>query len=144
MTPVQAPQVMSVQLCPGYRKPMIPVAQVEAIQGVGLRGDIHALPDSPRQVLLIELETLTLLHLLPGEVKENLTVSGIELMKLEPGRRLRVGRAATLEITKPCSPCSRMEEIRKGLLKELAGRRGMLARVVGGGIIRAGDLITLV
>lgn len=135
--------VVSLQLCPGHRKPMTFVEEAEALENVGLRNDVHALPDSSRQVLLLESETLSLLGLRPGEIKENITTSGIGLMSLKTRDRLRIGPKAMLEVTKSCSPCSRMEEVRPGLLKELAGRRGMLARVVSGGIVRRGDTITL-
>jgi MOSC domain-containing protein YiiM len=40
-----------------------------------------------------------------------------------------------------CGPCDLMEKIRPGLRKELYGRRGMLCRVIEGGIIRSGDAI---
>ncbi len=46
-----------------------------------------------------------------------------------------------LETTKPCTPCERMDEIRMGLQEQLQGKRGMLARVIRGGEIRAGDEI---
>lgn len=115
---------------------------VEAIAGSGLKGDMHALPGSTRQVLLVELETLNVLKLLPGIIKENITTEGISLMDLELGTRLRIGRAI-LQITKMCKPCYRMDEIREGLQSEIDGRRGMLAQVVEGGTIRLGDPITL-
>ena len=136
--------VASLQLCTGYRKPMQMVEMAEAIENLGLNGDRHALPDSSRQVLLIEKETLDLLRLTPGEVKENITTAGIQLMALSHKVRLKIGENVILEITKPCSPCSRMDEIRKGLINELAGRRGMLARVINGGVIRRGDSIEVV
>jgi len=65
-------------------------------------------------------------------------------MNISPGSRLKIGNTVLLEITKACHPCSRMEEIRPGLLHDLAGRRGMLARVIEGGSIRRGDAIHLV
>lgn len=120
---------------------MVPAGSAELVANLGLRGDVHALPDSSRQVLLIERETLEALGLEPGAVKENITTEGIRLMDLPAKTRIGIGAEAVLEITKPCSPCSRMEEIRTGLLKEIAGRRGMLARVVAGGTIRRGDAV---
>lgn len=135
--------VVSLQLCPGHRKPMTIVKEAEAVEGVGLKNDLHALPDSSRQVLLLESETLAHFGLSPGEVKENITTSGIGLMALTHRARLRIGQHVILEITKACAPCSRMEEIRPGLLRAIAGKRGMLARVVAGGTIRTGDTITL-
>jgi len=73
-------------------------------------------------------------------VKENITTRGLDVRALRPGRRLRIGQAL-VEITVPCEPCRRMEEIRAGLEKEIRGRRGMLCRVVEGGRIRVGDRI---
>lgn len=137
-------KVVALQICPGYRKPMTSLEEVEAVANLGLKNDAHAKADSSRQVLLIEKETLDVLNLQPGEVKENITTSGIELMKLEAGTQLKLGNDVVLELTKPCAPCSRMEEIRAGLLKEIAGKRGMLARVVVGGKICRGDAIQIV
>ena len=136
--------VISLQICPGHRKPMLFVKEAEAIENLGLIKDRHALPDSVRQILLIEKETLNALGLKSGDVKENITVEGIELMSLVSSNRLRMGKDVVLEITKTCSPCSRMEEIRPGLMRELAGRRGILARVVKGGIVHVGDTVQLV
>jgi MOSC domain-containing protein YiiM len=134
-------RIASIQLCPGYRKPMNIVAKAEVVQHLGLKGDVHALPDSSRQILLIEKETLESLDLSPGEVKENITTEGIMLMGLKMNDRLRLGNEVLLEITRSCSPCSRMEDIRPGLLKSIAGKRGMLARVVRGGVVHVGDAI---
>lgn len=131
--------VHSVQICPGHRLPMKIVEKAEALKNSGLQYDRHAQPDSSRQVLLVEKETLDALDLAPGQVKENITTIGISLIDLRPGSRLQIGERVLLEITKPCSPCTRMEEIRPGLLREIAGRRGILARVISGGIIRRGD-----
>jgi len=134
-------RIVSLQLCPGHRKPMQPVERMEAIANLGPKGDRHALPESSRQVLLIEKETLDQLSLRPGEIKENVTTLGLELMKLTRGQRLKLGQSVVLEIAGPCTPCSRMEEISPGLLRASAGRRGMLARVMQGGAIVLGDTI---
>ncbi len=133
--------IVSLQLCPGYRKPMRKVATAAAVENLGLRDDTHAIADSIRQILLIEKETLDMLRLEPGIVKENITTSGIALMKLKHHDRIKIGGEVVLEVSKPCSPCSRMEEIRPGLRLELAGRRGILARVLRGGTITTGDPI---
>lgn len=122
---------------------MVTVPAAVAVANLGLRDDMHAIADSSRQILLMESETLGELGLRPGEVKENITTSGIALMALERGQRLAVGAEVVLEVTKACSPCRRMDEIRPGLLREIAGRRGMLARVIQGGTIDQGNAITL-
>jgi len=137
-------KIYSVQLCPGRKKPMLEVQQAEAVTNFGLKGDRHALADSSRQILLIEKETLDTLRLKPGEVKENITTTGVELMKLTYGDKLRLGNDVMLEMTSACSPCNRMDEIRQGLLREIAGRRGMLARVVHGGIVSRGDSVSVI
>jgi MOSC domain-containing protein YiiM len=136
-------KIISLQICPGYRKPMTSLEEVEVVENFGLMNDAHARANSERQVLLIEKETLDALKLLPGDVKENITTSGIELMKLPAGTKLKLGNDVVLELTKPCAPCSRMEELRPGLLKEIAGRRGMLAHVLAGGKIFRGDAIQI-
>ena len=64
-------------------------------------------------------------------------------MALTTGQRLRLGEAV-LEVTVPCDPCERMDELRPGLRTEIDGRRGMLARVVGSGVVRTGDAVALV
>jgi MOSC domain-containing protein YiiM len=133
--------ILSLQICVGYRKPMMLVESAEVIKGLGLRGDRHAVEESTRQILLIEKETLDELKLSPGLVKENITTRGIRLMNLERGQRLRLGDAAVLEVTKACTPCGRMDEIRSGLQEQLAGRRGILAKAIQGGVIKIGDSI---
>jgi MOSC domain-containing protein YiiM len=122
---------------------MRPVQAAELITGLGLDGDTHASAASLRQVLLADLEALQAVGVAPGTIKENVTVEGVDVMTLPTGTRLRLGQQAVLEITKICEPCFRMDEIRPGLKDELIGRRGMVSRVVQGGPIKVGDLITV-
>jgi MOSC domain-containing protein YiiM len=119
---------------------MMPLESVRAVENLGLEGDRHAKADSKRQVLFMEAETLEKLGLEAGQVKENVTTRGIELMSLPLGTRLRVGEAV-FEITGECHPCERMEEIRSGLREMLGGQRGMLARVAQSGKLSVGDAI---
>lgn len=116
---------------------MRPLAEAQLEPG-GIRGDRHFAPESARQLLLIEAETLARFGLAPGAVKDNVTVEGVRVMGLPEGTRIAVG-AAEVEITKECEPCSRMDEIRSGLMLELQGRRGMMAKVVRAGRVRPGD-----
>lgn len=134
--------VASIQICDAHRAPMRKLVSVSVIENLGLEGDRHAIPDGSRQVLFMDEETLHRLDLPSGAVKENITTRGIDLMSLAPGTQLRIG-PAVFELTKPCTPCSRMEEIRPGLQEELEGQRGMLGRVIRGGVIRAGDAIVV-
>jgi len=122
------------------RLPMEEVAEVRALQDSGLEGCAHARTGSPRQVLLMDSETLELTELSPGIIRENITTRGINVNGLETGQRLQVG-AAQLEVSMVCTPCDMLEKIRPGLRRELRGRRGMLCRVITGGLIRDGDRI---
>ena len=135
--------IVSIQRCPGSRRPMQPVNPARVIQDFGLEEDRHARAGSERQLLLIEEETLQAMNLRIGDVKENLTTRGVVLTGLESGRILQIGSEVRLRITKPCLPCSRMDEIRAGLQRELNGRRGVLARVESGGCISVGDPIRI-
>ncbi|MGC1647908.1 MAG: MOSC domain-containing protein [Candidatus Sulfotelmatobacter sp.] len=116
------------------------VEEAEAVQNKGLKGCIHGRPNSKRQVSLMDIESLQKLGVPPGAVKENVTTRGLDFQRLKPGQHLRIG-GSLLEITLPCEPCSRMDEIRHGLQEELRGQRGWLCRVVEGGTIRRGDRI---
>ena len=88
----------------------------------------------------MDRETLEALEVSPGAVKENVTTQGLDLKTVTNGQRLRVG-SALLEVSVPCHPCHLMDEIRPGLQEALRGRRGMLCRVVEGGVIKQGDAI---
>jgi len=119
------------------------VPSAELVEGLGIEGDKHASAASKRQVLLADKEALDAVGVLPGTIKENVTVEGVDVMQLPVGSRVRLGRSAVLEITAICEPCFRMDEIREGLKQELEGRRGMVSRVVRGGTISIGDSITI-
>lgn len=116
------------------------VAQADAIADKGFRGCIHGRRGSKRQVLLMDSETLRRFDIAPGTVKENVTTIGIDFQTLKTGQSLRVGESL-VEITGPCHPCPRMDEIRMGLQEGLRGQRGWLCKVIRAGIIRRGDCI---
>jgi MOSC domain-containing protein YiiM len=116
---------------------MEPVYDAPVEEG-GLAGDAHFEPQSIRQLLLADAEALEALDLAPGDIRENLTLRGVGIMQLRPGTTLSVGDAE-IEITKECTPCRRMDEVRPGLMRELSGQRGMYARVVRPGTVRPGD-----
>jgi len=118
------------------------VEEAKAVADRGFASCIHGRPGSKRQVLLMDMETLSLLGVEPGRVKENITTRGLPLSELAQGERLRVGEAL-LEVTGPCGPCHLMNDIRSGLQEELRGRRGILCRVLEGGWIRKGDPVAM-
>tara|TARA_B100000686_G_scaffold82847_2_gene89539 strand:- start:8891 stop:9271 length:381 start_codon:yes stop_codon:yes gene_type:complete len=121
------------------------VSSANLITGQGIQGDRHLKKDgsrSKRQVLLMDEETLKDFNLAAGEIRENITVSGINLTQFTDGERLSLGSSVILKITGECEPCSRMDEIRPGLQSLLDGKRGMLAYVESGGEIKIGDGIS--
>ena len=116
------------------------------IAGLGVEGDSHVDFEHAgivRHVLLMDEETLEALALSAGEVRENITTSGLDMSTLHEGRRLALGEEVVLEITGNCAPCARMDEIRPGLRRELADRRGKLAGVARGGTVRVGDAVRI-
>jgi len=113
-----------------------------AVEDVGLEGCAHARPQGKRQVLLMDRETLDVFELAPGIVRENVTTEGLEVNALAIGQRLQVGEAE-LQVSAVCDPCEQIEALRPGLQAEMQGRRGMLCRVVRGGILRRGDEIVV-
>jgi len=133
-------EVQHLFTCLVHRFPMREVSEVEVIKDKGFKGCIHGRPGSERQVCLMDRETLHKFGLDPGVVKENITTRGIDFQSLATGNVLRVG-GCVLEITGPCDPCARMDEIRMGLQEELRGQRGWLCRVKEAGMIRRGDRI---
>ena len=136
-------EVQHLFTCLVHRFPMKEENAVEAIENKGLKGCIHGRPDSDRQILLMDRETLDKFELPPGAIKENVTATGMDFQTLGIGQRLRIGESL-LEITGPCNPCPRMDEIRMGLQEELRGQRGWLCRVVTSGMIRKGDAVVVV
>ena len=125
---------------PQRRLPMEELQEIRALEDSGFEGCAHSRSGGPRQILLVDSETLELMDLQPGSIRENITTRGINVNGLSVGERLRVG-AAQLEVGMACTPCDLLEKIRPGLRRELRGRRGMLCRVVAGGMIRRGDTI---
>ena len=118
------------------------LATAVLVTNSGVQGCAHARPNGKRQVLLVDRETLRAVNLAPGVIRENITTDGLDVNGLRIGQRLRVGESK-LEVSAVCEPCQQLEKIRAGLEKEMAGRRGMLCRVLDGGAVRSGDSIEL-
>lgn len=140
-------------------------ATVELIAGLGVAGDTHAGvtvqhrsrvradPTQPnlRQVHLIHVELHDELrgrgfHVRPGDLGENVTTRGIDLLGLPRGTRLHLGQAAIVEITGLRNPCSQIDDFQHGLLKEVLGRddEGQLVRKAGiMGVVVVGGLVAL-
>ena len=125
---------------PKRRLPMEALPEVRVLKDSGLEGCAHARPGGKRQVLLVDSETLQVLDLKPGIIRENVTTEGLNVNGLAVGQQLQIGEAR-LEVSAVCTPCGQIEKLRPGLRKEMRGRRGMLCRVVEGGTVREGDSI---
>jgi MOSC domain-containing protein YiiM len=133
--------------------------QVEAIAGVGLRGDRYAegkgfyspRPTDPgaREVTLFAAEVLDSLksqygvELSPTEHRRNLTVRGLTQLDQLVGHRVSIGDVV-LEGVRDCPPCEHLVELTgKPVLEPLVNRGGLRARIVVGGTLRVGDSITV-
>ena len=138
--------VKSLGIAVSKLSPMDQVDKIELITGQGIVGDRHLRTDgtrSKRQILLMDIETLIEFGLSERDIKENITVQGIDFSLIKLGNIVRIGMDVVLEITGDCEPCSRMDELRSGLKNAIDGRRGMLAYVKSGGTISSRDSITV-
>ena len=127
----------------------VPVDSIDVVVDFGLAGDQKGSPGSKRQVNILSAEWLEALAPLgyrtkPGEMGEQLVVSGFRVEELIPGDRFRIGDSVVLEITKPRTGCSRLEHSQGIPLREFQPAIGMLARVIAGGTIRLGDPVIAV
>ncbi len=123
--------------------PSDPVQEANAISGRGLEGDRSCAEGNKRQVLLMDKETLDEFELKPGQIKENITTTGVDMSQTEPGQVFFIGDTITMEIVGECEPCGKMNALQPGLLDRINHRRGMLAMVINGGSFKVGDSIRL-
>jgi MOSC domain-containing protein YiiM len=132
-------ELVGIWRAPKRRVAMEPLASARVAED-GIEGCAHA-REGKRSILFVAAEDLEALGVEPGQVRENLTVRGADVMSWPVGQQLAVGEAR-FEVTMVCDPCHLMNEIRPGLQDELVGRRGMLARVVKTGQVQVGDAVT--
>lgn len=144
---------------------------IKLIEGIGVEGDAHAGrtvkhlyllkkdPTQPnlRQVHLIHAELLDALNaegfsVGPGQLGENITTRGIDLLGLPAGAKLRMGAEAIVEVTGLRNPCHQIDDFQKGMLKvvmdrdekgNLVRKAGVMGIVLVGGEVRPGDAIKL-
>ncbi len=123
------------------------VAQVEVIEGHGIKGDAHA-GDWHRQVSLLAKESIDKVNaeglaLKPGQLAENITTQGIELSQLEIGTKLLLGDEVLLEITQLGKECHQPCAIYYQLGYCIMPKEGIFAKVVKGGILKVSDQIII-
>ncbi|HEY8291417.1 MAG TPA: MOSC domain-containing protein [Thermomicrobiales bacterium] len=144
---------------------------IRLLAGLGVEDDAHAGttvkhrsrvardPHQPnlRQVHLIHTELHDELRgrgfaLSAGQMGENITTEGIDLLGLPTGTRLRLGDVAIVEITGLRNPCAQLEEIQPGLMAAVLDRdaqgnlirkAGIMAVVLADGLVRPGDAIAI-
>jgi MOSC domain-containing protein YiiM len=142
---------------------------IRLLSGLGVAGDAHLGvtvqhlsriaqdPTQPnlRQVHLIHDELFGELRaagyeVTPGDLGENVTTHGLDLLGLPVGTRLRLGADAVVEITGLRNPCRQIDRFRIGLLKQVVGRdeagqivrkAGVMGIVLTDGEVRADDTI---
>ncbi|MEV5339331.1 MOSC domain-containing protein [Streptomyces sp. NPDC052676] len=140
---------------------------VTLVAGLGVEGDVHAGatvkhrfrmakdPAQPnlRQVHLIHEELFDEVRaagfeVAAGQLGENVTTRGIDLLNLPTGTRLHLGDEAVVEVTGLRNPCAQIDGFRKGLMKQVVGRdadgavrfkSGIMSVVLTGGVVRPGD-----
>lgn len=143
--------------------------EIRLVAGHGVEGDAHAGvtvkhrsrvradPTQPnlRQVHLVHAELHEELaaagfRVAPGEIGENVTTRGVDLLALPTGARLRLGDDAVVEVTGLRNPCSQLDDWQPGLRAAVLGRdgagnlvrkSGVMAIVLAGGVVRPGDPI---
>ncbi|SHH93834.1 MOSC domain-containing protein [Streptomyces sp. 3214.6] len=144
---------------------------VTLLAGLGVEGDVHSGvtvkhrsrvkqdPTQPnlRQVHLIHEELFEEVRaagfeVMAGQLGENVTTRGIDLLALPVGTLLRLGAEAVLEVTGLRNPCAQIDDFQKGLLKQVVRqdangrpefRAGIMSVVLSGGVVRPGDSITV-
>jgi len=115
----------------------------------GLVGDAHAASDTHRQVSLLALASIEKMRRLgleisAGDFAENLTVEGLDLVSLPIGTRLAVGKGVILEVTQIGKECHTGCAILRKVGKCVMPKEGIFARVIKGGLVKAGDKLKVV
>jgi MOSC domain-containing protein YiiM len=131
---------------PEDRYARVPLAAAELLEDRGIAGDRKA--SRNRQLNLMGAESLAALKkegfkTAPGELGEQIVLAGVDVDRLSAGARLRLGETAIVEVVLPRTGCERFEAIQGRPKESVAGRLGVMARVVRGGTIRVGDLVQL-
>ena len=144
-------------------------ASIRLLPGLGVEDDAHMGgtvkhrsrvardPNQPnlRQVHLIHAELFDELRaagfsVSVGQIGENVTTRGIDLLGLPRGTRLHLGDTAAVEVTGLRNPCAQLDDFQPGLMAAVLGRdeQGRLIRKAGvmgivlvGGLVRPGDRI---
>jgi MOSC domain-containing protein YiiM len=157
-------KVVAVSSSPGHHFSKAQQSHIRLLAGFGVEGDAHMGatvkhrsrvaqdPTQPnlRQVHLLHSELFAELQAAgfmveAGQMGENITTAGIELLQLPTGTRLYIGANAVVEITGLRNPCGQIDGFQKGLLAAVLDRdeQGQLIRKAGiMGIVLASGEVT--
>ncbi len=149
------PRVVAVSLSPKHTFSKQPQSHIELLAGLGIRGDAHCGATVQHRYLAYRdpsLPNLTQVHLFqadlfgdlrelgfllaPGELGENITIAGLDLLNLPHATRLHLGATAVIELTGLRTPCLQMNRLRPGLMRAVfrndpGGKRTPTAGVMG-------------
>lgn len=128
----------------GTRKARIPEGVIEA--NYGLRGDAHADSGWHRQVSLLSTSSIAKMRALgldvgPGDFAENLTIEGMDVVRLPVGSKVAAGAEVVLEITQIGKECHTRCAIYHQVGQCAMPQEGVFARVLRGGTVRPGDAL---
>ena len=112
----------------------------------GLISDAHADCCTHRQVSLLAFESINKMRSLgfdvsPGDFAENLTTAGIDLVSIPVGTYVSIGKEVVLEVTQIGKECHTGCAIYRQIGKCIMPKEGVFARVIYGGLVRAGNQI---
>jgi MOSC domain-containing protein YiiM len=163
------PQVVAVSRDESHTFSKAPRDHIRLLSGLGVEGDAHLGvtvrhrsrvardPSAPnlRQVHLIAAELIDELNaagfrVTPGDLGENVTTRGLDLLALPAGTLLRLGPEAVIEVTGLRNPCVQLDRFQRGLTAavldrdpdgRVVRRAGVMAVVAAGGEVSPGDRI---
>ena len=124
------------------------IAEGLLVENYGFKDDAHA-GDWHRQVSLLAMESIDKirakgLDVGPGDFAENITTTGIELVSLPIGTRLKIGDDALMEVTQIGKECHARCAIYQQAGDCVMPREGIFAKVLKGGTIKKSDPIVVV
>jgi MOSC domain-containing protein YiiM len=119
------------------------------IAGHGIEGDYKAGRNPRRHVNIMSLETLRELEregwqVGPGQLGEQIVISGLDIATLPPGSQIRLGDSAVVEITKLRTGCEWLEQIQGKTPDDAAGRLGALGSVITSGSVCVGAPVVVI
>lgn len=156
MTTATTARIDGIFVSPASGATMQPRTEVHAYAGQGLEGDRFRQPEGwdtgdGRQMTLVARESLvdieaeTGISIPAGKSRRNIITDGVQLNELV-GRRFTLGDVVC-EGVEVCQPCAKMGEVlnedKAKVVKALVHRSGLRARILSGGTIHTGDIITI-